>query len=161
MMGNMKRSVQSTTLSKDTWALCGTKHHISAGITGDGNVGDKIIVKFKAEDTGGVGTGYSSKNGELHKVRITIENNGEVVYQQDQTGSDSGWVEMTPFSITKKGRWEVKAKTIAASDCAKPEGEKTVGYFDAEEKAIVENDEGEENEKNLNENDLTPLLSVG
>ena len=159
-MANLANGEQKVTLSKDTAALCGTKHKVKASITGT-NVGDQINIKYKLESTSGpFKTEYHTNDGYLHKIRITIKNGNETVYQQDLTGDDSGeYISAPPFLINKAGRWNLYAKSIAAGDCAKPEGDIYFAYFRATEPKKEEQEETEE--KPINPDDLTPLLSVG
>jgi len=158
-MANLANGERRVTLSKDTAALCGTKHRVKASITGT-NVGDQINIKYKLESTSGLTTNYHTNDGYLHKIRITIKNGNETVYQQDFTGDDSGeYISAPPFLINKAGRWNLYAKSIAAGDCAKPEGDIYFAYFRATEPKKEEQEEMEE--KPINPDDLTPLLSVG
>lgn len=159
-MANLANGEQKVTLSKDTAALCGTKHRVKANITGT-NVGDQINIKYKLESTSGYfKTKYHTDDGYLHKIRITIKNGNETVYQQDFTGDDSGeYISAPPFLINKAGRWNLYAKSIAAGDCAKPEGDIYFAYFNAKEPKQEGQEETEE--KPINPDDFTPLLSVG
>ena len=158
-MANLADGEQKVTISKDTTTLCGTKHRVKANITGT-NVGDQINIKYKLESTSGITTKYHTDDGYLHKIRITIKNGNETVYQQDFTGDDSGeYISAPPFLINRAGRWNLYAKSIAAGDCAKPEGDIYFAYFRAKEPQQEEQEETEE--KPINPDDLTPLLSVG
>lgn len=159
-MGNLLNGVQTTTLTKNTWALCATRHTVSAEATGAEAGKDNILVSYKLESTSGIGNDYHTKDGYLHKIRITIFKDGEIAYQQDVAGDDSGnFITLPPFLITGEGKWEITAKTIAAGDCAKPEGEKNFAYLYAKAPEPVEEEQEEDRAKTAQ--DLTPLLTVG
>ena len=159
-MGNLLNGVQTATLTKNTWALCATRHTVKAEATGAEAGKDNILVSYKLESTSGVGQNYHTKDGYLHKIRITIFKDGEIAYQQDVAGDDSGnFITLPPFLITGEGKWEITAKTIAAGDCAKPEGEKNFAYLYAKAPEPVEEEQEEDRAKTAQ--DLTPLLTVG
>lgn len=156
----MLNGVQTATLTKNTWALCATRHTVRAEATGAEAGKDNILVSYKLESTSGIGKGYHTKDGYLHKIRITIFKDGEIAYQQDVAGDDSGnFITLPPFLITGEGKWEITAKTIAAGDCAKPEGEKNFAYLYAKSPEPVEEEQEEDRAKTAQ--DLTPLLTVG
>jgi hypothetical protein len=159
-MGNLLKGIQTATLKKDTRSLCGTKHTVKAEATGPTAGKDTILVSYKLESTSGwLKTDYHTGDGYLHKIRITIFKDGEIAYQQDVAGDDSGkFITLPPFLITNEGKWEITAKSIAAGDCAKPTGEKNFGYLYAKQPEPVEEDN---QETTVNPNDLTPILSVG
>jgi hypothetical protein len=159
-MGNLLKGIQTATLKKDTRSLCGTKHTVKAEATGPTAGKDTILVSYKLESTSGwLKTDYHTGDGYLHKIRITIFKDGEIAYQQDVAGDDSGkFITLPPFLITNEGKWEITAKSIAAGDCAKPTGEKNFGYLYANRPEPVEEDN---QETTVNPNDLTPILSVG
>ena len=159
-MGNLLNGVQTATLTKNTWALCATRHTVRAETTGAEAGKDNISISYKLESTSGIGKGYHTKDGYLHKIRITIFKDGEIAYQQDVAGDDSGnFITLPPFLITGEGKWEITAKTIAAGDCAKPEGEKNFAYLYAKAPEPVEEEQEEDRAKTAQ--DLTPLLTVG
>jgi hypothetical protein len=159
-VGNLLNGIQTATLTKNTWALCATRHTVKAEATGAEAGKDNILVSYKLESTSGIGKGYHTKDGFLHKIRITIFKDGEIAYQQDVAGDDSGnFITLPPFLITGEGKWEITTKTIAAGDCAKPEGEKNFAYLYAKTPEPVEEEQEEDRAKTAQ--DLTPLLTVG
>ena len=119
----------SKTLNKDTRLKCETKHTAWAYFTDEGTaLKDYIIVKFKASDSSGAGTGQHQDSASLHKLRIKVYKDGKMVYEDDITG-DKGLVTSPTYWINGEGSWSVKVKSVSSGECAKPTGTVFLGSF--------------------------------
>jgi len=146
MSVDLSKSSNSETLSKDTGLLCGTKHKVWVGLTGEKAYEDKIKISATMQDTGGgLTTNYHFGNGYLHKLRIEILNDGKIVHQEDITGDDTGKSIEREYLINAPGNWVVRFKSKSSGDCAKPTGTKEVGYFTALEPATKDDANGQDN----------------
>ena len=157
--GDLMTGWASGRISADTNTLCASEHKIKASITGNQVGKDYINIEYRVLDSSGATTKLHGDDGYLHKMRITIKNKGNTVYQQDLTGDDSGeYIQGPRFLINKEGKWTLHMKQIATGDCAKNGEELYFSYFTAKKPP---QEPQEDEEEPINPNDLTPLLSVG
>ena len=161
MSKDLTKGSNTEVLKLDTAMLCGTKHSLTASITGTEAYKDKIIVNAKMQDTGGMGTGYHYGNGYLHKLRVEILNGGKIVHQEDISGDDTGNGVSREYLINAPGRWDVQFKSKSAGDCAKPNGTQSVGYFWATAPAKEDDDNAGDGAPIINTNEYAPLIKTG
>jgi hypothetical protein len=125
-------------LNKDTTLKCETDHDIKAYYTDEGQaLKDYIIVKFKASDSSGAGTGQHQDSAYLHKIRVKVYKDGKKVYEDDITGGD-GWVDSPTYWLNGEGSWSVRVKSVSSGECAKPTGTHFLGSFLAKPKEVNE-----------------------
>ena len=161
---NLANGSNTEVLTKDTKLLCGTKHSLTASITGTEAYKDKIIVTTHMRDTGGITeTGYHYGNGYLHKIRVQILNDGKIAYQDDISGDDTGNGVSREYLINGPGRWDVQFLSKSSGDCAKPTGTKYVGYFRATKPAEGDDDadDADDDAALTNTNEYAPLIKTG
>jgi hypothetical protein len=129
-------------LNKDTNLKCETDHDIKAYYTDEGQaLKDYIVVKFKASDSSGTGTGQHQDSAYLHKIRVKVYKDGKKVYEDDITGGE-GWVDSPTYWLNGEGSWSVRVKSVSSGECAKPTGTHFLGSFLAKPKEVNE-DEGD------------------
>ena len=125
-------------LNKDTNLKCETDHDIKAYYTDGGQaLKDYIIVKFKASDSSGGGTGQHQDSAYSHKIRVKVYKDGKKVYEDDITGGD-GWVDSPTYWLNGEGSWSVRVKSVSSGECAKPTGTHFLGSFLAKPKEVNE-----------------------
>jgi len=130
-----------TKLNKDTRLKCETDHQVKAYYTDKGQaLKDYIIVKFKASDSSGSGTGQHQDSAYLHKIRVKVYRDGKNVYEDDIAGGN-GWVDSPTYWLNGEGSWSVRVKSVSSGECAKPTGTNFLGSFLAKPKEVTEEEE--------------------